>query len=342
MDGSSKTKKKACLDMLNRGTNIYIYITVIILSLSCRNEKTDTKSTFLLMKNSKAAIGNEYQLVFNSALDSLTNWKTRDLNKYSFLQYPYKLDSLLCFNIEKNKTIGALLISDSINNNNTGDAIKYFYGIKIKEKWWFFSGETIVLPREAYQKDIHNPLSFSKLHEIAMDEIFNAYLTKDGEINDNFFSTFKRGPYNTGLKDKETLDFEYLSYCKGIWMEKYAPYKQEDFSLVYNEQKKEAQVSFILQTPDSIYLEPIGYKIFYQTRSIEEERDTHYNWGKVNWKQNKLATGTLKNILPNDTITIYIEENFYYHHPTNRLGPFIFKIKDLPKNHIVINNMKNK
>ena len=187
MDGSSKTKKKACLDMLNRGTNIYIYITVIILSLSCRNEKTDTKSTFLLMKNSKAAIGNEYQLVFNSALDSLTNWKTRDLNKYSFLQYPYKLDSLLCFNIEKNKTIGALLISDSINNNNTGDAIKYFYGIKIKEKWWFFSGETIVLPREAYQKDIHNPLSFSKLHEIAMDEIFNAYLTKDGEINDNFF-----------------------------------------------------------------------------------------------------------------------------------------------------------
>ncbi len=56
----------------------------------------------------------------------------------------------------------------------------------------------MVVPREHYQSDIYTPVSFEKLHEIAMINIFRGYLKKneDGEwkINDAFF-TYRLGRF---------------------------------------------------------------------------------------------------------------------------------------------------
>ena len=50
----------------------------------------------------------------------------------------------------------------------------------------------MVVPREHYQSDIYTPVSFEKLHEIAIRNSFRGYLKKneDGEweINDAFFT----------------------------------------------------------------------------------------------------------------------------------------------------------
>ena len=55
--------------------------------------------------------------------------------------------------------------------------------------------------REYYQKDNYTPLSWEKLNEIAMQEIFSGYLKKDqnGEwqINDGFFDDIVHKNINT-------------------------------------------------------------------------------------------------------------------------------------------------
>jgi hypothetical protein len=63
--------------------------------------------------------------------------------------------------------------------------------VKIKGNWYFFRGEGMVLPREYYQKDIHRPLSFEKMKQIATFNIYRHYLKKnkqgEWEINERFF-----------------------------------------------------------------------------------------------------------------------------------------------------------
>lgn len=143
--------------------------------------------------------------------NKLSSWINCSINKNIVI------DSLLCFNIDKNKFVTAILaksfytqqqiIEDNIGDDEM-DALYFFYGVRIKEKWYFFLGATCYLPRKNYQSDPHTPLSFAKLHEIAMKEVFSGYLIKkkknvglwknlfDPEyeyvINDNFFSELDR------------------------------------------------------------------------------------------------------------------------------------------------------
>jgi hypothetical protein len=56
--------------------------------------------------------------------------------------------------------------------------LHFLYEAKISGKWYFFLGATLYLPRNMYQKDTHTPLSFAKLHEIALKEIYEGYLNK--------------------------------------------------------------------------------------------------------------------------------------------------------------------
>lgn len=153
---------------------------------------------------SKKNIGkSNYHIIYSSAKDSVESWVENDLGLYGYFKKynrGYQLDSLLCFNTKRDKMIGALLINHKIFENASLDDIWFFYGVKIKNQWFFFNGADITLPREYYQKDIHTPLSFEKLHEIAIKEVFSGYLKKkdkgfwnnifgkkDYEINDAFF-----------------------------------------------------------------------------------------------------------------------------------------------------------
>jgi hypothetical protein len=183
---------------------------------------------------SKKNIGNSnYHIIYSSAKDSIENWVENDLGLYGYFKKynrGYKLDPLLCFNTKKDKMIGALLINHKVFENAKLDDIWYFYGIKINNQWFFFNGADITLLREYYQKDIHTPLSFEKLHEIAMKEVFSGYLKKkdksywtnlfgktEWEINDDFFSDLTSVAWCTDCKTKEQWNAAYLKIIREHW-----------------------------------------------------------------------------------------------------------------------------
>jgi hypothetical protein len=142
--------------------------------------------------------------------DSIKSWIKNKLGNYSYWNslIKYQLDSVLCVNRDKNKIVTAILLQ-YVGRLGVQDDIYFFYGAKIKEKWYYFEGADITLPREFYQTDTHTPLSFAKLHEIAMQEVFSGYLVQkkrdagwwkntfapqyEYEINERFFDELKMG-----------------------------------------------------------------------------------------------------------------------------------------------------
>jgi hypothetical protein len=90
----------------------------------------------------------------------------------------FQIDSVLCFNTAGNKMI-TTRIGRGLGKDNVMDAVTHYYGVKINSNWYFFSGPTMHVPREYYQKDIHTSLSFEKLKQIATAEIYRGYLKKE-------------------------------------------------------------------------------------------------------------------------------------------------------------------
>ena len=188
-----------------------------------------------IINNSQVVIGqNKYWGVFNQLNDSILNWQNHKLKWFNedTTKIKSQIDSILCFNEKGNKMITARFMTGNVSNNDVMDGIIYYYGAKINNQWYFFSGATIYLPREYYQKDIHTPLSFEKLHEIAMKEVFSGYLIKDEkgnwQINDKFFDYhFKESGWGCGhLNEKgywidtcNDAQFEqlYLNKAKSVW-----------------------------------------------------------------------------------------------------------------------------
>ena len=161
----------------------------------------------------------EYKRVFQLANDSIKNWALNNLGYYQYLEKSkkYLLDSLLCFNKEKNKFVCCLLKQQELKEG-VADDMDYFYGTKINNQWYFFSGANVFLPRNMYQKDIHTPLSFTKLHEIALKEIYSGYLTNDGEINEQFFKdNFEDTGWGVTSGKKEDFEKAYLQKVANNW-----------------------------------------------------------------------------------------------------------------------------
>jgi hypothetical protein len=84
---------------------------------------------------------------------------------------------------------------------------------------YFFSGPTLVLPREYYQKD--TPLSFEKLKQIATDHIYRRYLIKNKqgnwEINERFFSDLTSVAWCTDCVTQEQWDSAYIQQVHMNW-----------------------------------------------------------------------------------------------------------------------------
>lgn len=175
----------------------YVVALLLFLTIACnQTEKKNREREVEILEISKRSIGgkDEYDKLYNQCLDSLNAWCSAKLLGYESVwsDRSYRLDSTLCFNRGKDRMVTAILVqcNESICE---ADAVKYFYGAKIKGQWYFFKGGgTMVVIREHYQKDIHTPVSFEKLHELAMDEMLRGYIkrNKDGEweVNDAFFT----------------------------------------------------------------------------------------------------------------------------------------------------------
>lgn len=154
---------------------------------SCRNKNINKTALLYKTYSTKVATKELYDNVYIMSNDSINNWVKKNLRS---MHDKWQIDSLICFNNKVDKVIMSIN-SQSYYPNSTMDDLQFFYGVKIKDQWYFFTGATAYLPRKNYQKDITTPLSFEKLHEIAMKEVFGGYLIKDEKgnwmINDKFF-----------------------------------------------------------------------------------------------------------------------------------------------------------
>jgi hypothetical protein len=194
--------------MLHRG-RLFIGLVAILLFVSCSEKKNDDK-TVIFKAISKHSIGRiEYAKIYNNIVDTLNFWKSNNLFGTSVTcnYSSFQVDSLLCFNKEKNRLITCILEREC--REDYADGIIFFYGAKIKGKWCFFAGGFICIPREYYvSKDkVNEPLSFTKLHEIAMKEVFGGYLKQSNkgkwEINDAFFHEFDASNW-VAFSDRES------------------------------------------------------------------------------------------------------------------------------------------
>jgi len=76
-------------------------------------------------------------------------------------------------------------------NISNSDGIELFLGEQINNQWWFFKGGWyFIVPRQGFKDhDIHTPLSYQQLHQIALKEVYAGYLNRNGEINENWFTS---------------------------------------------------------------------------------------------------------------------------------------------------------
>jgi hypothetical protein len=197
------------MDMLSQGRIILCLLIIIIINSSCNPSLK--KLEILYISKSKSVVNNkDYQVIFNNMSDSLKIWNLNKLSNYDITQlYFYHLDSLICFNSKGNRAISCIHIFGN-QFNSTSDNLIWFYGEKIDNKWYFFKGANLVLPRSLYIKNIKTPLSYQQLHDIALTEIFSAYLTKNGEINEAWFDSHFEGPGWGNFKNQESAD-EFLN-----------------------------------------------------------------------------------------------------------------------------------
>lgn len=180
--------------MLNRGTRL-----LLLLLFACkdkvRTKKEQTeydkqkkekseKVRSLYFNYSKNLVGErEYYEVYKNANDSIENWVANNLFLLRCpITKPYQLDSLLCFNSKKDRFLSTVLLQTA-RKGSVQDYIIFYYGAKIKQKWYIFQGETLVLPREYYQDDIHKPLSWALMKQIAIEEAFRGYLIEVSSHN---------------------------------------------------------------------------------------------------------------------------------------------------------------
>jgi hypothetical protein len=112
-------------------------------------EKIRNNSFQVSQQNLKEA---DYWKVYSNMNDSIENWINNKLGNYKYWRslINYRIDSIICFNNDNNKLITAILLP-YVNENGVQDQIKYYYGVKITNHWYFFGGPTLVLPREFYR-----------------------------------------------------------------------------------------------------------------------------------------------------------------------------------------------
>jgi hypothetical protein len=200
--------------MLNLDKLKFYFLIIIISSISsCDYKRNEIVEKEKLYYNTSINIITKkvYDDVFYKTKDSLKVWAKNDL---PFYDNYCKIDSLICFNKSKDRCVTAFLHASPGGISNE---IRSFYGAKFNHKWCFFDGASYMIMRKAYQSDESKPLSFEKLHEIALDEVYSGYLIKkdkgfwgnlfekpEYEINEDFFKTMESrntdGSYGGNLK----------------------------------------------------------------------------------------------------------------------------------------------
>jgi hypothetical protein len=263
--------------MLYREIKIVV-VCVFLILCSCKKELTQEEELLLEHKEeierdkmriqyytfSKNLVREkEYNAVVKNANDSLENWIANGLPTYKYIaDSEHKIDTLFCFNSKKNKCISCIISKGYKDRDHTDKdyrdvqgSLDYLYGVKIKKKWFFFNGPTVIIPRNYfYTKNIQKPFTFDQLHNIAIRQIHNGYLkqrenSKVYEINEDFFSDITSGAYCTDCKTQQEYDTFFLNYIRTNWITKYKPLKEGEIVYEYDKTKKTMKVTFPMHYP---------------------------------------------------------------------------------------------
>ncbi|HWY38814.1 MAG TPA: hypothetical protein VNY73_09665 [Bacteroidia bacterium] len=201
--------------MSSQGKSLFLLF-VSFIFMACQENRKETDEILYKEKSVKASSLSVYNYVFKIANDTLKNWIIYDLPiTKAYKVSNWSLDDLICFNKKADQCIMCIYrqYNEQVNN-----ALDYFYGIKIKNKWYFFSGATVYLFSENYGKIPKTALSFSELHEIALKEVYGGYLTKDGEISEDFFKDhFENSGWGITSGKKEDFERVYLEKVNNNW-----------------------------------------------------------------------------------------------------------------------------
>jgi len=200
---------------------LFLFAFYCFVILSCNGRKEE-KELYLAMSFSENLVGKQaYNLIYKQASDSINSWINGDLKtwEYEELEVSIKIDSILCINKSQDKLVTALL-AKTLDKNYYVDGVHFFYGVKIEEKWYFFKGPYMVIPRD--KENLNTPTSFTKLHEIAMDTVFKGYLKKneetgEWEINDAFFAALTGNGGCADCKTQAQWDSTYLATVRENW-----------------------------------------------------------------------------------------------------------------------------
>jgi hypothetical protein len=173
--------------------------------------------------SSQEVLGKEaYFEIYQMANDSIDSWIENELQRWRHFggTTDFQLDSVFCANRAGDRIFFTVLLRH-LRDGAVQDGISYFYGVKIRNTWYFFRSAHLVLPREFYQKDRHTPLSFEKLKHIATSNIYRHYLTKNRrgkwEINDNFFRDFTSVAWCVDCVTQEDWDEAYMRQIYENW-----------------------------------------------------------------------------------------------------------------------------
>ena len=217
--------------MLRQGNKLYFIVLLLLFFVSCNKyKKYNSKEIDNIRNNSikmaQSIIGaNEYKRIHTNMIDSINVWANNELGYYKYYNRTknYLIDSVICLNKNGDKCITTILLRQLLKTG-VQDDIEFFYGVKINERWYFFPGLTMVLPRENYQKDVHTPLSFEKLKQIATWNIYRGYLKQNQlgkwEINEEFFSDLTSVAWCTNCNTQEQWNEAYLRQVRENWQKK--------------------------------------------------------------------------------------------------------------------------
>ncbi|MEO6305799.1 MAG: hypothetical protein ABIP51_21800 [Bacteroidia bacterium] len=182
---------------------------ILVVFIGCVNTQKENSLNEIMLTKSKSLIGtNQYLKIYNCVRDSFNLWV---LNKLGAVEaeftYSYYNDSLLCFNSSKDRFISCDYVIANVPAA-TADNINFVYGEKINNFWYFFKGATIVIPREMVKEhNVKIPLNYQQLHQIALKEIYSPYLTRKGEINNDWFTSEFENVGWGNIKKQEYLDW---------------------------------------------------------------------------------------------------------------------------------------
>lgn len=173
--------------------------------------KKDNNAKYLFHENAMIEENRDTlkRYLLRSAEDSVRDW-VKDECKWTeqYKNESWRFDDWIFLNKKKDRAIFLLLIRDTYNRDGVQDNVIYFLGEIMKGKWFFFDGANLTLPRQYYSQNIHEPLPFEKLSEIARKEILNGYYYKpwpwssNYEINEEYFESI--GNYGT---EQQKWDF---------------------------------------------------------------------------------------------------------------------------------------